>query len=431
MKLRVLLPSLLLAATGCSTGQVGQLPAASGTDPSTFRLGFAVGTARIAADPSANIPAAVGLNVVATFRAPGGQVATLANTPTLSGPANFGTNPDGSPNSNALSGALPTDVLAAASSSHPGPPPDAFGSLIGVFGYGFAPLNLVDPVSNSAVYSGGCDGDFTQATGAWASIRYDALRLPLYVPAGLPGSSCTSPYVQFAWYGGPPAWPSPLGYGMPQPSPGQIFYGYPFGFMDFYNVAPVPGQYGLSVQWLNNAAGTQYDYAQTVATLSSTAALPIMPTPALTINSDGSGTVVLTVPPGVKETIVDIETTLCYESLALPAGTPHYYSLLTTQAGTQSLTLTNNLGPPDANGNPTHTFCTASDLTAPGHTTSTLNYTIAAVGFDYPAYEASYPQSSSILPVISNAAGQADITVSAPSAQITYTPNAALRTRHR
>jgi hypothetical protein len=158
-----------------------------------------------------------------------------------------------------------------------------------------------------------------------------------------------------------------------------------------------------------------------------------MPAPSLTINGDGSGTVLVDVPRGVTEAIVDIGTTYCYTPAApLQDGTLHYYSVLTKQSGPQALTLTNNLGPPDANGKATHTFCTASDAAAPGYNRNIQQeYRLAAVGFDYPAYEASYPQSSAILPTIANAAGQADVTVYTSGGYVDYTPAGAAARRRR
>jgi hypothetical protein len=397
----------LALAAGCSSGGVGTLPAQTTTSASTFRLGFAVGTARIA-DP---YHSAVGLNVVATFRAPGGQDATLANTPTLSGPANFN-------GSNSVSGALPTDVAAAANSAHPSPPPGAFGELIGVFGYGFAPLNLVDATTNAIVYSNACQGDFLRGVGT-----FNELPLPLDYNT----CASTDPFESWQWYGGPPAWPSPVGYGIP-----VGFSGYPFGFMDFDDVAPAPGQYTLTVQWLDNPAGTQYDSASAVANLSSAPALPAMPAPSLTVNNDGSGTLLVNVPHGVKEAIIDIGTTYCYTPPSpLQDGVLHYYSVVTKQTGPQSLTLTNDLGPPDASGKPTHTFCTASDEASPGYNHIPQTYELAAVGFDYPAYEASYPQSTAVQPVIANSAGQADITEFTSATGVAYSPGAGAAARRR
>jgi hypothetical protein len=405
MKLRVLASVVSLAAvTGCGTGQVGQLPNQSTTSPSSFALGFAVGTARIATSSSAST---VGLNVVATFRAPGGQNATLANTPTLTGPAKF---PSGTPGvtQNSVSGVSPTDILAAANVKAGTPPPGAFGSLIGVYGYGFAPLNIVAIAPNVTVYSSsGCDGSFESldlVQNSGASIRYDALALPLDFALSCPISQ---PSVQ--WYGGPPAWPASSGFGIPTGDPaGEYFHGYPFGFMDFDDVAPVAGAYTLNVAFGDSATGTQYANATASANLSTTAALPVIAPPVLTVNGDGSGTVQLTVPPGVTEAIVEIAASYCQQTAALS----HYYSLLTKQTGPQTLVLSNNLGPVSASGTPTHTFCTAADDALPGAQPPPHRYAIAAAGFDYPAYEASYPQSTALSPTISNVAGQADVTTS-------------------
>jgi hypothetical protein len=399
------LTGLLLTASGCGTGQVASLPSVSGTDPSTFALGLAVGTANIAG-PNGNQVA--GLNVVATFRAPGGQNATLANSPTLSGPAKFGTNPDGT-TQNDLSAPTPTQILAAASSSHPSAPAGALGSLIGVYGYGFAPLNIVAVAPNETLYgTQQCDG-FALPSWISASIRYDALALPL--DAGHP---CGANSYFMPLYGGPPAWPSAEGYGIPtgDPSTGEYFHGYPLGYMDLDYVKPVRGQYVLNVQFATSPDGTQYGYNQAVANLTSTKLLPAIATPTLTIHNDGSGTVFVNVPPGVTEALVEIAASYCPRQ-SVSSHVLHYYSLLTHQTGPQTLTLTNNLGPPVAGGStPTDTFCTAADDVLYGKTTHT--YTVEAIGFDYPAFEASYPQSTSLLPPIANAAGQADITTSAP-----------------
>jgi hypothetical protein len=49
-----------------------------------------------------------------------------------------------------------------------------------------------------------------------------------------------------------------------------------------------------------------------------------------------------------------------------------------------------------------------------GITALNISSIVAAVGFDYPAYESSYPFSTSAAPTISNARGQADVTTSYP-----------------
>ena len=81
----ILLATLALAA-GCTTNQVGVLPSASPANIAAATLQFAVGTATIA---ESNGGSFVGLNLVATYRQSNGEPATLINTPTLSGPADF------------------------------------------------------------------------------------------------------------------------------------------------------------------------------------------------------------------------------------------------------------------------------------------------------------------------------------------------------
>ena len=66
-------------------------------------------------------------------------------------------------------------------------------------------------------------------------------------------------------------------------------------------------------------------------------------------------------------------------------------------------------------GHALHTFCTAADTQKYG--TASASYSLSAVGFDYPAFEASYPQSAAAAPAITNGDGhhgQADITTANP-----------------
>jgi hypothetical protein len=66
-------------------------------------------------------------------------------------------------------------------------------------------------------------------------------------------------------------------------------------------------------------------------------------------------------------------------------------------------------------------LCTAAANTAalgaasPGDT-----YMIQYFAMDYPLYEASYPFNTSQTPAIVGAAGQSDVTISAPSAPVGY-----------
>jgi len=401
MKRSVQLLSLLglACAAGCTSGQVAKLPSVSG--PPQFTLQLAVGTATIAKSASSVV---TGFNVVSTFRQPGGQNATLSNTPTLSGPASFN-------GSNSITGItlqqLQQDVTAIGEGLQP-PYLGAFGTAIGVYGYGLAPLNL-DPGSETATLRGGgtCIGlSFANSD----TVTYSYLPLPLDF-----GSQCLTVPGQFAYYGGPPAWPSPQGYGIP-----NGFIGYPLGFTDFDDVTPVAGTYSLNVAYASNSADTQYTNVKASATLSSAVPLPSFATPVVTPQDDGSALIQFTVPAGVTEAIVLVTTTACLKNPSTGTALPdRHFALVTHQTGYQTLTLSSKLAPPDSSGNPTDTFCTAADDAQP-NSVGAHSYSVAAAGFDYPAFEASYPQSTVTNPTIANSTGQADVTTAYPNVLVSY-----------
>jgi hypothetical protein len=233
------------------------------------------------------------------------------------------------------------------------------------------------------------------------------------------GTTLTDPAFPVQYFGGPPAWPSPQGYGNY-----SYFVGYPLGFTTFV-ATPVAGNYSLSVAYPTSANYSTFGTFSKTARLASVAPLPVFAQPALTINPDGSGAVTVNVPAGVREAVVTIASSDCdYTGRELTGSYYNHFALETQHAGVQTLFLSANLGPPGANsGLPTHTFCTTSDLQAlnaatPGGFSSISVFTsVAAVGFDYPAAEASYPFNLSEAPAITNGdghTGQADVTTSYP-----------------
>jgi len=408
----------LLAVAGCTTSQVGVLPRQS--TASNFTLELAVGTATVG---NIDGSSTVGLNVVTTFRQSNGQNATLVNTPTLSGPATF--NGQGS-----MTGVTPAQLAALAQGLASPAPNAGFGASIGAYGDGFAPLNLADSqfYTVAVTDAGTCDG-LTDA-GANDGIRYDALALPLAFP-GCPTSQTGEPFTYFQYYGGPPAWPSPQGYGLPTiTADGEYFRGYPLGFTDFYNVTPVPGTYSLGVAYAANPTDTKYVTVASSAMLASVAPLPEFEPPGVRVQPDGSAFVDVNVPAGVSEAIVLISTTACQTDANGNVLPTRYFSLLTRQDGPQTLFLSSSLGPPNAAGVPTDTFCTAADDALPS-ASGVHFYSAGAVGFDYPAFEASYPQSTTVAPVIANANGQADITTANPLVMVQYALTAPGSARHR
>jgi hypothetical protein len=429
------------ALAGCTTSEVGTLPTVHAASGSSNVLQFAVGTATIGLNAGGSM---IGLNVVTTYRQPDGDSATLQNTPTLTAPAPIfpynlgGTQLAGT--TTTMSGVLPSVVHADATAkglTNTQLPTGLvqFGTLIGAYGYGLAPLNLVDYTDHteffaqSAVAGVGCDGalfepangqQFSDGTGyPSASVQRPIQAVPLPL---LGGGNCDGSgqhafggevATKFEYLGGPPAWPSAQGYGIP-----AGFEGYPLGFTDFA-VTPPAGAYQLDVAYPTDGTASVYGHADATATLLPTALaapLPALAPPSLQLPGDGSALVSIAVPPGVTETMVFVEESPCFQNTQAGAlgFTPNvWYAAETTGTGQQTLQFSANLGPPDANGNPTHTFCTASDLTASNVNPDTAGYYwISVVGFDYPAYEASYPQSTAQRPTIASGNGTADITVS-------------------
>jgi hypothetical protein len=476
--LRLLVASVTLSTVwGCTSGQTAAIPnIATPNIAATSTLQFAVGTATIG---TAGGTSTLGLNVVATFRQPNGNNATGVNTPTLIGPAGltFGSLLG---NSNRVSGITPAQLSAlgkqvVANSFQASNPiylamASGFGPFVGVFGYGLAGDNLVanSDLNNlltinvqsicygiassyvseiSSSLGSGNSGSFygsvpnvgVQGLSSTKELPGDLVRsaeLALPINSGSASGNCSCPSTctqsgplndsafPVQYFGGPPAWPSPQGYGNY-----SYFVGYPLGFTDFAS-SPVPGTYELSVSYPTSANYSSSGVLAKSAKLpaSSVAApLAVFPEPTLIINSDGSGVVSVNVPSGLREAVVTVVTNDCdLAGRDLQASNYYnHYALVTKTSGPQNLFLSSLLGPPSTvTGKPTHTFCTASDVQAyngvAGANGATLltsypiSTIVAAVGFDYPAYESSYPFTSSAAPTITNGAGQADITTSYP-----------------
>jgi hypothetical protein len=458
----------VLLIAGCTTNVVGAVPTPVPISVAqTSKLQLAVGTANIGAQNNQQV---TGLNVVATFRQSNGNNATGLNDPQLTGPP--GINLSGlqcapaplnypalalaAAPRNVFSGVtIPQLQSALAASATPAPTVPAgvgqFGPQIGVFGYGLGGYNSIPQTdlrsTSPAVLNPGAgispcltsNLPFTShvnsaVLGGGTALNSEELALPIG-SGGFPGSavdrasgtvvlsalgytSSANQQLPIATYGGPPGWPSPQGYGN-----FSYFDGYPEGFTDF-GVTPVSGTYQLSATYPTSA-----DYSQSATVTASArlpsagAVLPAMPQTALTINPDGSGFVSLDVPPGVTETIVNVSSQDC-DPIDRPLGPTNHYSIVTKKSGPQQLFFSANLGPPNAAGVATHTFCTVGDLQAydaylnSGGQATLPNLTfvvyVQAVGFDYPAYEASYPFSTTEAPTIVGPSGTADITTSYP-----------------
>jgi len=355
--------SLLYALTACTSGNTGGPPTQLPVNPLTIgKLQFAVGTA--------NIAGTAGLNTVATLRKADGSSAVLFNTPTIVGPAGFVVptllgadgKPDGNidASTNAISGSAPQQLGTT-------PPVTTFGSSGGVFGYGFQPDN--------------------STTGGAASFSRYAL--PFYVASA----------SKLTYLAGPPAFP--------QTRNGNYatgFAGWTLGFTDFA-ATPVAGGYALSVvipTGFDNAGNATSGALSASATLGSTALLPAIATPTFAPDGTGGGTATVTVPAGVVDAYVFIVDTTVGGTDCFPGtqGRPIYYAIETTTSGTQKLTLPPNLGPTAPGFSNTRSICSGD------------KFSVYAAGFDYNPTAAAPPLSTSQLPTIVGANGQADVTTS-------------------
>jgi len=380
--------ALVLAA--CSQAATG-LPVQQSVDPvASNTLQVAVGVATISNQGQSK----PGLNVVETLRQSNGLSGTLYNIPAITGPAGFAIA------SQTISSSIspPLTALARADFNTNRITQQTFDTqnatgynqalpfaTTGAFGYGFCPCN-----SNSAPVTG-------------QPQLFHAYFQPL--DAVLPyGDFKTGQFLaNLQYYGGPPAFPSP--------SPDQTtagFVGYSTGFTDFA-VAPVTGTYRLDVAVPPNFYGPnstptpQPSPSQSPvptlsanAKLTSTAGLPPFPTPQFASDARGGGTIVLNVPAGVTETLAFIQEGIAGSPVCSGAILqPVFYTFFVKGAGVHAVTVPDSIGP---NGEPT--IC------------SQAPYFVYAAGFDYPAYEAAYPQSASQTPQIAGANGQADVTTS-------------------
>jgi hypothetical protein len=250
--------------------------------------------------------------------------------------------------------------------------PSTFSTSGGAFEYGFAPQN-------------------STTTGA---ASYSLYSQPFYL-----GSSS-----KLSFYGGPPAYP----FFEDGTYPGS-FVGYTQGFTMF-GATPVSGQYTLSVNVAAQNAAPQSFSASANLNAATVLGLPTVSTPA----EDGSGGFTATVTPGTgaTETLVyvkDVTTSsqTCPSFASTGAPCTYYYTIgPVTSAGT--VTLPDNLAPCVPPAGQQH--CSG----AAGTLQSGDSYTVYAVSFDYPAFEAGPPGNKSQTPTITGSNGQADLSVSAP-----------------
>ena len=374
----------LLTLTACGSGNVGSLPPTQYVDPSAGLLQFGVGIATVNYAGTRPVqpvscfsgvlsgsPPYYGANFVESFRQPNGLASALYDVPTISGPSGFvgDTTPDGKPTASIfrsfqlLGGIVATGAPTSAIILNP----------LGAFGFGFGQ---------------------ERTTGA------PVFGVPITPAADFARFSCAS-YFGLSPVGGPPAWPYVSG-GFPvgegggtSGNSGNAFPGYPMGFLTYLSTSPVPaGPYRLDV---GIPTGIATKTVSATATLRSTRALPVFPTPQVQpdVAHPGGLIVDVVVPSGLAEAFVEVQ--------ADPYGFTSNYSIPvpTNVPGTVRVVVPALLGAPGVNSTkPTPSFISGA------------NYQAYAIGFDYDMFGASYPANRSQRPAITGSNGQADLTIS-------------------
>jgi hypothetical protein len=367
----LLIPLGILALSSCGslTNGNAQLPGVTQAPLSSLgKLTFAVGTAKLQ-------DGSTGLNVVAYVRQSNGSTPYLVDTPSIAGPAGF-TVPATAFSANGSGGSgsdAGTSTISATPQSTAAPPPNGttFGMVGGLFGGGFGPFNSTS------------NGPSNYYPGQAAPGGPNPTFLTPFYEANSGSNTPTDPR---AFLVGPPANGIPQFTNVSYPS---NFSGFLPGFTAF-KAAPVAGPYTLTVVVpAANASGTSLSAS---ATLNSTTALPAIAAPTLTEDGNGGGTIHVTVPAGVSETLVFVHD----------LSNHAYYTVgPITATGAQTGNLPDNLGPCAGTSG-----CNAASI-AKGD-----SYELTAIGFDYPDFESIQPVSSAQTPTVTGAGGQSDVTIS-------------------
>uniref|UniRef100_E6PHE6 Lipoprotein n=1 Tax=mine drainage metagenome TaxID=410659 RepID=E6PHE6_9ZZZZ len=443
---------VLLSGCGGSGGNGSKgLPPISSVNPvQTGTLEFAVGTANVYGTKA-------GLNVVSTYRQADGLSNVLIDTPTITGPF---TVPAFSAAGSNLEG---YGVLSDPYSTLPGGP-----SITEVA----TPGTITGTSQTLPAGTPACDQTTpctfpNNATGGTGTVQPNTSTFGqaggVFVNGISPGNSTTSgvaasyvPYEEpmydttgstFEPWGGPPAFdPNKDNMGVRDglTSLGAFVLGIPEGFSVFENVSTAAGAYQLSLAVPTGFNGQTPTSATVTATakLASTALLPTLSAPALTLDQKGGGTFTLPAADfsgGITEVYVQIEDTgngkaqncqgpagadssVPEPNLGLTVALPVYYTVVAKAAGNYTLPdtdgpNTNTTGGPTGL-TPSESICTgAANTTANGGTvTPGDSYSVQIIGTDYDMYGATYPITTSASPTLTGANGQADITISAPSA---------------
>jgi hypothetical protein len=375
-----------LVLAGCSTSGSNPIAPSRVCNLAGNVLQLNVGTANLFGDTP---PAAIaGTNVAVTYRQSAsancfvGNSGTLVNSPTLTRPAVIAA-AAGTPDaflSTILGGPDPSEIGKTSMTSTPQTPNAAntttFGVDGGAFGLGLEPFNI-------STVSGQPDN----------VVPYP---VPLYDPIVAAGGADPN---AFEPGGGPPAFNIAGNAAAVLAGFNAISEG-----LDVFAIAPAVGSYSLTVSVPANT-GTVTSTAS--ATLSSAALLPAFTSPVPVVAATGGVTAPVVLPAGVTEAYVQITdfgptTAKAKSCVGATAAAPVYYTVVIKASGTATF--------------PGGSICTsAQNTTATGSASDGDAFTVQGIGFDYGAFEASYPNSLGVAsPSLSGsgATHQADVTIS-------------------
>jgi hypothetical protein len=411
---------------GCSSSATAPFTPIT-NDPFGAKVQLAVGTANIFGDATAHGVAQRGLNVLVTSRQPQGyqtpgDTLPLVDTPALQGPMTlpslvgvpdaFGATVETGPGPHDA-GTGTMNATPQQNSGAPSIPPTTFGVSGGATGLGIEPFNYTSAGGNG----------FGQPA-SWVPWT-----IPFFDHRTINGGD---PNALVPW-GGPPAYdPFHDGKGVRDGNgepPGVL--GVELGLDVFANVALRTGAFQLDETIVTT---TNHGTIHASATLHSTALLPAIAAPdGAALDGKGGATITLLVPAGVTEAylqIVDVgpppeasssgSTVQPLSCNTASQSQPVYYTLLARGPGKHTFALPAFAGP-GAPHSPVPSLCSSADNIAANASGSSGSFstvgadvfTLQAIGFDYPAFEANYPQSSgNPLPAISGPSGQSDVTIS-------------------
>lgn len=360
---------LTLALASCGGGGAPQTIQTADLDP--LRLQFSVGTATFPASTSDLPVAGPILNLVETFRQPNGTSALLSDDVSLTGPASFVVT--------ASNQAVPHDGGAPNQLIDTLRGVSAFGESMGVNSNGIA--TLPGFANGFALLAGGAPAFPRTTDGNYpAGFSYGAIVVAV---------------------GG---------------NPGVFAKGFPLGTYTLKVSTPVGS--GESHTWTASAK------------LASLKTLPTIAAPQVSFDGRGGGSVTFVVPARVTELFVSISAgdDMCWpfathtsDSTGVLTSSGQFSLFVKApKAGSLTLAIPDNLGPPASTGN-APTFCSFKENLAADSTSQRGGTaSVQIVGVDYPLYEMSYPQSTAQLPPIAGNTDpsgkpnpQSDVTVSA------------------